>query len=403
MSRMVKRLSNLEIDEISLVDRPANQYGLVEITKADHQEEAMPVYDAEGDEVFAEELEVGDLVYDEDGNQFAVVDDDEGDEYEYEDEDSYDQQELVDVGKARLAGGRAVARGVGAVQSHGNAGAAIAGTRRRPNKNAIRRDWVRARVNEAPGKAKEAASEAKGRARSLNERLGAPLTRWGNRPSVGDKVTYHNAISRDVARHVGRNALGYTVGGGAAVGVGTGGAGYAAYRRKESAAKRYSGAVLSELSKALTDADRDKVIAKAMEDMASVAYENEMLQAQVDNMAAQDEFDEYLAVAKSYGIGDEEEIAGILYRAAQTLPAEDLMALDRYFAGAGEVTKAYFDEVGYNGYESADSVMGQVLAMADTTVGKNADLGLTREQAVTALFEANPDAYDQYEAEQRLR
>ena len=34
MGRQVKRLSNLEIDEISLVDRPANQHGLVAIAKA---------------------------------------------------------------------------------------------------------------------------------------------------------------------------------------------------------------------------------------------------------------------------------------------------------------------------------------------------------------------------------
>ena len=64
MTRMVKRLSQLEIDEVSLVDRPANQHGLVAIAKND-QEDAMPdLFDAEGTPVELEDLQVGDFVYD---------------------------------------------------------------------------------------------------------------------------------------------------------------------------------------------------------------------------------------------------------------------------------------------------------------------------------------------------
>ena len=44
MARVVKEISDMEIDEISLVDRPANQHAKVVITKNFSEEEAMPKY-----------------------------------------------------------------------------------------------------------------------------------------------------------------------------------------------------------------------------------------------------------------------------------------------------------------------------------------------------------------------
>jgi hypothetical protein len=46
------------------------------------------------------------------------------------------------------------------------------------------------------------------------------------------------------------------------------------------------------------------------------------------------------------------------------------------------------------------SIVNQIYALAGDAVSKS-EAGLTQEQAVTALFSANPTAYDEYEAEQR--
>ena len=95
MTKSVKRLFDLEIDEISLVDRPANQHGLVAIAKRD--EDNMPgIFDPDGNAVAEESLEHGDVVYDEAGNEYVYVEEDQA-----EAEDSYqDQNDLVSVGKA---------------------------------------------------------------------------------------------------------------------------------------------------------------------------------------------------------------------------------------------------------------------------------------------------------------
>lgn len=95
MPRKVKELSNIEIDEISLVDRPANQHARVEITKRASEEDNVPeIYDENGELLDAEDLNEGDTVFDEDGNAFEVVLDDE-DESDFAMED-----EPVLVGKS---------------------------------------------------------------------------------------------------------------------------------------------------------------------------------------------------------------------------------------------------------------------------------------------------------------
>lgn len=78
MARIVKELTDMEIDEISLVDRPANAHAKVVITKRDSQEDQVPeIYDEDGDVLDASMLDEGDVVFDEDGEAFVVVADDE--------------------------------------------------------------------------------------------------------------------------------------------------------------------------------------------------------------------------------------------------------------------------------------------------------------------------------------
>jgi len=95
MPKQVKELSNIEIDEISLVDRPANQHAKVAIAKRATKEDAVPeFFNKDGQPVDPDTLEFGDVVFDEDGNPYQMVADDDGEEAEVQDD------ELVSVGKA---------------------------------------------------------------------------------------------------------------------------------------------------------------------------------------------------------------------------------------------------------------------------------------------------------------
>ena len=105
MPKPVKELTNIEIDEISLVDRPANQHAKVAIAKRAETEEAnVPeeiIYDADGQELAFESLEIGDVVYDAEGNAYAVeLDEEETDSVDGSVDESAEEGELVGVGKA---------------------------------------------------------------------------------------------------------------------------------------------------------------------------------------------------------------------------------------------------------------------------------------------------------------
>lgn len=82
-ARTAKHVSDMEIDEISLVDRPANQHALVTIAKRRAPEEdVMPdevYYDAQGEEVDPSQLKFGDHVFDADGTEYVLEEDDDED------------------------------------------------------------------------------------------------------------------------------------------------------------------------------------------------------------------------------------------------------------------------------------------------------------------------------------
>lgn len=76
-----KFVSDMEIDEISLVDRPANQHALVTIakrrvTEEDEVPESNDFYDIDGNVVDQEELSLGDHVFDAEGVEYVVSEDD---------------------------------------------------------------------------------------------------------------------------------------------------------------------------------------------------------------------------------------------------------------------------------------------------------------------------------------
>lgn len=76
MPRPIRNLKNMEIDEISLVDKGANQHAMITIAKRAPEEEVMPefeIYNEDGEVLNEADLNVGDIVYNEDGAAFEVT------------------------------------------------------------------------------------------------------------------------------------------------------------------------------------------------------------------------------------------------------------------------------------------------------------------------------------------
>ena len=347
MSRPTRRLFDLEIDEVSAVDRPANQHGLITIAKAlgdgDPEEGAMTtIFTEAGEEITSlDQLELGAVVRDADGNELQylpvndegqvldldgqVLDVDPESVYEIEtaEEDPEPVSELAEVGKSKISGLRA---GV----------AALGG----PKEVAV-------------GQAKNAAG-------------------WvGKNP---------------------KKAAAATAGG---LGVAGGGA-YLVGETKKSLGT----SVLEQLSKAVTDADRDAVIAKAMDEVeiakAEAAQATEMLEIERDIRIT----DAYIAKAAEYNLPVEAGVLGpILKSVATVLTDEQLDVLDELLSSVGEVLYA---ERGISGGATNSGVLDEVYGMSAELVGKSAG-AVSLEQATTAMFETNPGAYETYLAEQNGR
>ena len=108
--KVVKGLSDIEIDEVSLVDRSANQHAAVAIAKRAPEEENMPdLYTEDGTLLDENALQDGQIVYDQAGTAYEFTADpevepgDEGDEPD-EDEDAEVEDEGTEVEERELAG-----------------------------------------------------------------------------------------------------------------------------------------------------------------------------------------------------------------------------------------------------------------------------------------------------------
>lgn len=97
MPKPVTRLRDMEIDEVSVVDKGAASDALIAIAKRATQEVEMPNYTYEdGSPVDVDALEEGAIVFDEEGNAFEYVIEDEGAKVE--------EPEVEPVGKAAFSG-----------------------------------------------------------------------------------------------------------------------------------------------------------------------------------------------------------------------------------------------------------------------------------------------------------
>lgn len=302
MSRPVKKLFDIEIDEVSVVDRAANQHSLIAFSKAvgdDQLEESMPdlaIYDETDEQVDVDDLQHGDVVYDEQGNEYVFVEDGADDDDEVEDE----------VGKA---------------------------------------DLIRT-------------------ARIMGKRRGRQATGWM------------------------RDNPGKTLAGGVATGaLAGGGTGYALK-------KSLGESVLEELSKAVTEKDREEIIAKAMDEIeiAKAAAQEAWEYAESERDIRIES--EFISKAATYNLPVSPDVLGpILKSMAEVLTDEQLDIVDELFNSVGD---ALYNEIGYVGESSNSSVINAVDAYANELVGKS---DLTHEQAMVAMLEANPAAYDAYISE----
>lgn len=303
MNRPVKKLFDLEIDEVSVVDRPANQHGLIAFAKNDTQEDHMAgIYDTDGDPVDEASLEHGDVVYDEDGNEYVFVE--EGVEVEYDDSD-----QLVGAGISKAG----------------------------------------------PAPLSHAALGLAGQARTAGSWL-----KRNKKPLIGGGVA------------------------GAAIGGGTVGL----------AKKSLGDDVLEQLSKAVTDFDKEEIIAKALNEVEIAKAETAQLRKALEEAEDARITEAFISKAGEYNLPVAPSVLGpILKAVAEVLSDEQLDVLDELFSSVGD---ALYQEIGYVGDTDNESVINQVDAYAAELVGKS---DMTLAEAQVALMEANPALYDAYLAE----
>jgi hypothetical protein len=312
MGRSARQLFDIEIDEVSIVDRPANQHGLISFAKSAHgmtEESGMTaIYNEAGYAVSEDQLEHGDVVYDEAGNEYVFMEE--------------------PVGKNAAT-------------------------------DAVR-EWGQRAVERA-GHAEAFAPH------------GAKARRAAGRAAI---FTANNP----------KKAALY--GGGALAGVGAGGS--VAYGE---AKKSLGDQVLEELSKAVTEADREEVIAKALDRVTELEDANweitKALEAEQDARITE----AFISKASEYNLPvDPVDLGLILKSAAEVLTDEQLEVLDELFNAVGD---ALYEEIGFQGGASNSGVLDEVNGYAAELVGKSAG-SLSLEQAAVAMFEANPGAYDAY-------
>jgi hypothetical protein len=154
-------------------------------------------------------------------------------------------------------------------------------------------------------------------------------------------------------------------------------------------------AFYEELSKAIRDEDGRAEFSKALQDRFD-AYEE---QIEVAKAAAAEERDlrlerEFISKAADFSVPvAPEELGPVLKRAAESLSLEDFSVIVKCLDAATELADEVFGEVGKRGTGANSDIFAAVSYEAEE-LRKNFEL--TGEQATAAVFEANPQAYDEY-------
>jgi len=152
---------------------------------------------------------------------------------------------------------------------------------------------------------------------------------------------------------------------------------------------------LDELSKAIRDEDGRADFSKALQARFE-AYETEISKAQ--ELAASERDlrleREFIAKAAEFVVPvAAEELGPVLKRAAESLSVEDFGVIVKCLDAATELSQDVFGEVGKRGTGANVDIFDAVEAEAGEIAKAR---GVSKEQAAAELFEANPQAYDQY-------
>lgn len=160
----------------------------------------------------------------------------------------------------------------------------------------------------------------------------------------------------------------------------------------EPVAKNFVSNLREELSKALTDRDRDEVITKAfgtIETLAEQVSKAEEIAKAERQVRLQREYTE---VAKSYGLPFEDEVlGGVLMRCAENLSREDCEVIAKALEVAGEAV--YLEKGNIGGGDNSD-VLAQVNGFVSEQVSKSN--GFSAEELTSEVFMQHPELYDEY-------
>lgn len=155
--------------------------------------------------------------------------------------------------------------------------------------------------------------------------------------------------------------------------------------------------VREELSKALSDTERDAIISKAlgrMEEYEAVAKAAAMQAERERNIRLEREYTE---IAKSYGLPiDDTQLGNALKSIAENNSYETCSVIAKALALASEASEMLFEEIGAQGGGSNSDVLTQVNAFASEAVQKNYTSGVSKEAFAAEFFMQNPQAYDDY-------
>jgi len=167
-------------------------------------------------------------------------------------------------------------------------------------------------------------------------------------------------------------------------------------RVEEPVSKNFVSNLREELSKALTDKDRDEVITKAfgtIETLAQQVSKAEEIAKSERQVRLQREYTE---VAKSYGLPFQDEVlGGVLMRCAESLSREDCEVIAKCLEAAGEAV--YMEKGNVGGGDNSD-VLAQVNGFVSEQVSKGMG-DFSEEELASEVFASHPELYDEYLSE----
>jgi len=154
--------------------------------------------------------------------------------------------------------------------------------------------------------------------------------------------------------------------------------------------------VREDLSKALTEMDRDEVISKAMDEISKANQRadeaSEIAKAERELRLTKD----YIAKAETYSLPIEaDELGPVLMRMSDTMSYDDCAVIAKALDAASEAISYMSSELGFEGGGDNNEVISQVDAFLDESLSKSEDK-ISKAEAMEGFFVENPVAYDEY-------